>query len=277
VTAADYADFGAPQANANTIASTGVPLLTLPNLIINYTGAINAGASSVSPTFPMTQPGYEVYVNMWETGSGSAAAVQMQMQWWDATVTNMLAEETYYIWPGTASGGNVIIGHGPVKAENLIVVCKNLSSAMQYTENFIIYQRSHIYTRDDWRTLTYANSASGLAIATNEMPAGLIGYGSAAQLTTAVASYELPLYTGPCFLWAQSSSNTSDLTITIQNSTDPNVIGVGSKYLQFISGANGIFSGQIILPRYQSRLQLTNGNAATKTCDFSLHIFEQAC
>ena len=92
----------------------------------------------------------------------------------------------------------------------------------------------------------------------------------------ALVTLELPLYSGPCYLYFQTSSGLADMTFTIQDSANPNSVGLGSKILQFISSGTGLGAAQIMLPRYQCRVQMKNNNAAVQTCNFTLHAIEQA-
>jgi hypothetical protein len=277
VTAADYADFSAPQANANTIAATGVPLLTLPGAALSVTQPINAGASYTSGFLPMDQPSYEIAISVFETGAGGAAPLRVQMQWYDDTTSNLISQETYFIWGGISAGDHSIFGRGPVKGSFLVVFVFNDSVAMQYTAVIRAYQRSHMYTRDEWRSFNYATSSAASPVAVNDLTADLAGY----RLTTiaggGVDTSELPLYFGPCYLFFQTASNAADMTLTVQSSANYAEIGSGAKFLQFLTSATGVFGGVIVLPRYQCRIQMKNGNAAAQACFYSLHTYDQAC
>jgi hypothetical protein len=276
VTAADYPDWGAPQANASAIAVTGVPLLVASTPLVTAVDAINAGANYASGYIPVEQPSYEATIYIGETGSGAAGPVQVVMSWWNAAATELATQETYYIWPGAGGSNHAIFGKGPSKSNLLQVTVANTSAAMQYTMTLFVYQRSHVYTRDDWRSVNYTQSASGNAIATCDPTAGLLGTNIPSIAAAATSTFELPLYAGPAYLYFDTTSATSDLLVTLTSSAGTDGLGVGARLQRYQSGALGTFAGQIALPRFQTRLLITNKNAGLQTAFFSLYTIDQS-
>jgi hypothetical protein len=270
VTAVDYADFGAPQGIATSVAGTGVPLLTLPTLVTSGTAVINAGSQILATAVSVNQPSYEVVLTPFESGAGAAAGLEVAMIWRDSTGTVIVGRENYWVWPGVTSGAHVIFGHGACKGGNLQMVMTNNSTVMQYTVNYSIYARSNIYSRDDWRSEAYSSSASAQPLAASDVSALQIGAISASVPAATNNVYELPLFTGPAFLHAETSSNTTDMLVAIQNSTDPNGLPLNSNLFKMLSDVAGLVSAAVVLPRYQCRLVLGNNNAAAKTLQFSL-------
>jgi hypothetical protein len=272
----DYPDWTVPQASANAVATTGVPLITLPNTLVNASYVINPGATSGPAFVTSNQPSYEVYLNAYESGSGSAGPLQITMQWSDVTGFIVVAEEIWYVWPGVTNGAHYVNGKGPAKGGQLIVKLANMSSAMQYTVNLAVYARSHLYTRDDWRSTFYGTTSAPNAVAASDPPAGFLGNGSASIAAAGTQTYELPLYSGPAYLYFDTSSATTDCQLQLTNSADVNVESAGTRLQRYQSGTLGTFAQQIWLPRFQTRVTLTNNNAAAKTCYFSLYTVEQS-
>jgi hypothetical protein len=272
----DYPDWTVPQANANSIAATGVPLLANPGTLLNTTYVINAGANTTPTSLPFNQPGYEVWLGPYETGAGGAGPLEVSMQWLDSTGSQVIATETWDVWPGTMFATHEVYGKGPTKGGILQLIITNTSAAMQYTVPIRIYQRSHLYTRDDWRTRFYTNSASSNLIAPNDPTSGLLGNRSLSINAASSDTSELPLYSGLAYLYFDTSSGLADMTLTIQDSADPNGVGVGTRIQRYKTPAGGIFSQQIALPRYQCRVVMLNSNAGAQTLFYTLHTIEQA-
>lgn len=276
MTVSDYPDWSVPQAGANAIASTGVPLLSAPGSIYSNTLVIAAGTTQFTADLPITQPGYEVTLQAYSSGSGSAGPLEISMIWLDSTNVFTISQETWDIWPAAAIGQHFLYGKGPTKGSNLQIEFINTSSAMQYTVVIEVYQRSHLYTRDDWRSRQYGSTASGGTLATSDLTTGLLAYRNVDIAAAGNDTSELPLYSGPAYLWFQTQSGTTDMTVTIQSSANPGGPALATKFMLFKSGSNGLFGAQIELPRYQARIVMNNGNAALQFCTYSLFTVEQA-
>jgi hypothetical protein len=270
MTAVDYQDWSAPQAHATAIAGTGVPLLTVPSLLVNLTQTVNAGADILSPAYAMPQVAYEIALFAIANGSGSAAPLLVNMIWRDSTNTFLLGNEEWWIWPGNTGGTHQIIGTGPCKGANLFIELKNTSSAMSYSVQYVLYARSNVYTRDDWRSVAYTTTVSGQTVIASDPSALQNAYVSQSVGAGANAIFELPLIAGNCFFHADSASNTNDLVVAFQNSANPNGSGLGSTLAKYRSDANGFVNGNIALPRFQNRVAVSNTNAAAKVITFSL-------
>lgn len=270
MTSPDYMDWGVPQAHANAIAITGVPLLTVPTLLVNLTQTLAAGQDVLSPAYQMPQIAYEVAVFAVDNGSGSAAPLLINMIWRDATGTFLLGNEEWWIWPGSSIGTHQIIGTGPCKGAQLNIELKNTSSAMSYSVQYVLYSRSNVYTRDDWRSVAYTTTVSGQSVASADPSALQTAYVSQSVNAGVNAIFELPLITGNCYFHADSASVTTDLVLAFQNSANPNGSGLGSTISKYRSDAFGLINGNIALPRFQNRVVLGNTNAAAKVITFSL-------
>jgi hypothetical protein len=271
----DYPDWTVPQAHANAIAATGTPLLSLPNQLISTTTVINAGAFPVLPAVSITQPSYEISISANASGAGAAGPLEIDVLWQDAASLATLGEETWWIWPATAVTTHVITGRGPVKGSRLVIGFSNTSAVMQYTVVTTCYARSHLYLRDDWRTSSLNGTVAANPLAGNDLKAGMIGNRSVVGLAAGASDITvLPLYNGRAQLYADTSSSTSDMLITIQDSADPNAEGLGTRRLRYASNSAGLLAAEIALPRYQCQVSLTNNNAAAKNLFYSLSTFE---
>jgi hypothetical protein len=274
VTAADYPDWSVPQANASSIASTGVPLLSMPNELYNATTVMAAGATTGIVAIPISQPSYEISVNAFQSGAGAAGPLEITATWFDSSGLFNVDGQKWCIWPGTSTLGHIVVGHGPTRASQLVLQYANKSTVMQYSVQVQVFGRSHLYDNDDWRSFNYINTASGGTLATMDMQSTLIGYRALSVGAGATDTTELPLYCGPALLWADTSSAGADLNLTIQNSANSEGNGLGNLIYRQISGANGYVTAELALPRYQCKIALLNSNAAAKTLRYVLHTIE---
>lgn len=270
MTAADYPDWSAPQAHANSIASTGVPLLTVPTQLANVTQTLTAGQDVTSPAYSMTQVAYEVALFAVSNGAGGAGPLLVNMIWRDSTGTYLLGNEEWWIWPGTAGNIHQIIGTGPCKGAQLFIELKNTSAAMSYSVQYVLYARSNVYTRDDWRTVAYAASASGNAVAAADPSSLHMAYGSSSVAAAGNKIWEIPLITGPCMMHCSTSSVATDMSVTIQNSANGNDPSINVALIHYKSDVNGYVTGFLVLPRFNCRVTLANANAGAQTLSFSL-------
>jgi hypothetical protein len=277
VTASDYPDWSVPQTSADSIAATGVPLLTMQNsvglfdVLVNPTSTVNIG------TFPVTQPSYEISISSAESGAGVWAPMFCEMLWYDDTATVILAEETWYFWPGTVGSDHVVVGKGPTKGTQVSVSLTNTSASGAYTASGGVYQRSHIYTRDVWQSQSYPASMSASPVAPAD-PDALMLAGISVSLGAGVSNtWELPLWAGLVSLNVGTASNASDAIAIIQSSTDPNAAGLNQRTARFLSDATGTINAQFALGRSQNRITLTNNNATTRQLVASLYAVDAGC
>lgn len=270
MTAADYPDWSAPQAHASAIAVTGAPLLAVPTDVTGNLISIAAGASPQFGAFPLNQVSYEIVIAAVATGAGAAGPLEITMLWNDNTFGATIATESWYIWPGTSGVSHTVLGKGPVKANNLVIAFRNFSGAMTYQVQYAIYQRSNVYTRDDWRSTNYAFTSALNAVCTAEPASLQIAYANVSVPGATNTILELPLISGNCYFHAETTSLASDLVLAFQNSVGTFGSPLGSTLAKVRSDANGLVTGNIALPRFQSRVVLGNTNAAAKTVTFSL-------
>lgn len=148
----DYPDYSPHVAHAQQIAATGVPLLTLSTPLISTTSQNIAGnAVYTPPVKPVSQIGYEFWL---QASTGAAATVpylQVKMTWIDSTSGRAVATDSFVVPAASSPGGFVTIGRGPTKADQLSLTIQNLDPAVGATINLAILQNSRVYPRDTWQ------------------------------------------------------------------------------------------------------------------------------
>lgn len=270
----DYPDWSGHVAQAAQIAATGAPPLTLSNGVSNHVVDVAASGSQAAASFTFQQPAYEIFINAFSISGGTPGPLRIRLQWYEDNGASLMDVKYYYIWPGVTSLGNMVFGKGPSRAGLLSLIFDNLGTGgtgMGYEVHYWIFQRSHFYLQDDWRSLSFANSESSTPIATNELPSGLVGTATATVAAGATATTLLPLYQGQAQLYADTSSATTDMQVTIQDAANPNSAGIGTRIWRARSDANGLLTASVELPGYQCQVELKNLNAASKTLYYALH------
>lgn len=270
----DYPDWTAPQAHASAIAATGAPLLALPGTVYNSSQAINAGANFLTTPQAIDQISYEIFINAYQSGAGAAGPLKIQVKWFDASSIIEVAEQDWYIWPGAASGDHQIRGRGPTYGTSVILVFTNLSTVAQYTVQYCLYARSHVYTDHKWRSEVRNTSVTGVTLPVSDPTANALAFRTLSLAAAGTDTTELPLYSGAILLSAHTNSNTSDMRVVLADSADPNAEGSGVSFFQGQSDLNGNFSAMLALPRYQCDVKLTNQNAAATGMSYWLHAVE---
>lgn len=148
----DFPDWQAPQAHANAIADTGVPLLTFGNVQQNLSFPLAAGASHGFPQVSMVQPGYEVIVQATANPASTSPFVEVQLQWAINPAAVGTNTDTFVCAGGTTpAGGWFTVGTGPSKGNALTVQIKNLDTVNAMTVAVTVINNSRVYVRDDWR------------------------------------------------------------------------------------------------------------------------------
>lgn len=270
----DYPDWTAPQAHADAIAATGAPLLTLPGSLVSSAMVLGPGLTGSTALFTIDQPCYEIRLDPFQSGAGAAGPLLIQLTWVDVSSLTNSDAESWYIWPGTGSGGHLIFGKGPVKGAQLFLLMQNFSAGATYTVNYKIFARSHLYTRDDLRSGVRASTVSGANLPVIDPTSGLLAFRNVNLGAGLGDTTELPLYNGMIMLSANTASNTGDLTITVQDSANPNAEGLGGAFWVQKTDANGLYTGQVMLPKYQCNIRMVNGNAAAKIANYWAKIIE---
>lgn len=271
----DYPDFGAPQANATAISTTGVPLITNVQPLATISQVAPAGGLvTIGPFFP-TSPSYEIWLNSVMAASGATGPLLVSVGWYDDAGFNIISNEEYTIWPAALGGQHFVIGRGPCKGQALYITFQSYGLGANTTVTGAIYERSHIYTRDNWYTRFQSASASGVAMATYDTSALLVGAASVSVGAASVVAFELPLAIGPVFIHAETASLTTDMRLALLNSAGEGNLGLGTILARYSSDSNGFINQELTLPRYQCKLQMSNSNAAAKVLQFNMHLLDQ--
>lgn len=240
----------------------GVPLLSKSTLIHQDTvSALAPGVGQILGPFPITQPGYEVRIDL-STGAAGACYVTYQVDWIDSGTGQNLRRNSYTAVAGVTGTPHKINGHGPTKANQIQITVSNLlASAGNIVTTVTQMQSSRIYSRDVWRSLDTTApvgfTASGTAPEANVL---MNAAPSVAAAGTQVRL--LPLYTGQAHFSLQTASATSDAELII--ATVGGVLANSQTIYDNVTDAKGHLDADIQLPRVQCQVTLKNSNAAAK-------------
>lgn len=267
----DYPDFATPQAHADAIAATGAPPVIKFNGTANNVVQPGPGAVALTANFAFDQPAYEILLSAFEIGAGAAGPLKIDMRWYEDTGLTFIDQQTYWIWPAIASPQHQVVIKGPTRGALLSMIFTNTSAAMTYQVNYWQYARSHFYERDQAYSVIQSTTSSGLTLPVSDTVSGLLGFRTLLIAGSGNDTTLLPLYTGLVQVYADTSSATTDMTLAIQDSANPNAEGMGTRFYALTSNAAGIIAAQVQLPRYQCQVQMLNGNAAAKTLRYMIH------
>lgn len=270
----DYPDWTAPQAHADAIAATGTPPLTLVNGVAGQVVNVPANGIQLGNTFAFSQPSYELFMDIFQSGAGATGPLEVKMQWFENTFSQVIDQQSWWVWPGAATLNHQVAAKGPSRAGLLSMVFSNHSVAAAYRVTYWLYQRSHYYTRDDWRSMVFTSSVNAVTVPTNDTVEGLVCQTSALIAGGGNTKVQLPLYSGQVQVYADTTSNTTDMQLRFQNNTSLNASALNTRTLLIKSDANGRVNTQFQLPRYQWALEIDNGNAAAQTAQVWIHTVE---
>lgn len=280
----DFPDWGAPQAHANAISTTGAPPLVFKRLIDVQIGTnIPAAGTLTRPAsgqFSLNQPGYEIEINMASLGA-TAPACSVELQWYDSTFGALMDDEIYYFLSGNANG-HLIHGRGPSKGDQVVVVIRNYDATSAVSFSYTLLQTSRVFTREFWKTITKAGANPvfpGFTATPMNPPANVLCAQSVSVPASGSALFVLPLYTGTVRLLGTGSGTAGQSTWEFIDFTEQ-VAGAQV----FASGVNGqsgyapngvtsLYLAEVPLPRAQCRLTLLNG--ATTAQFMSTNIMAQ--
>lgn len=261
----------------NGIAITGVPALTKSTLVKNQTAVSQApGTQSSSATFSIEQPGYEIFLSTF-AASNIAAYFRISLQWFDSGTGIQTGQEDYWIIPGPGSGSpHTIIGHGPTKGDQLVIVSENPAQSVgnNVTHSYVVLENSRDYQSDQWESLTFtgANITNTFA----NIFTGCIASTNTSVNAGASIPRLLPLYNGLVTVVFSTTSGITDGILNIQQVADQSNAGAIPNETAFFgqTGANGqLYVVNVALPSSQCQAVITNNNAAAKT--FGLSILQQ--
>lgn len=265
----DFPDWGAPQAHASAISTTGAPPLVfkqvLDVLIGQTIGVSTSLTRPASGTFPLNQPGYEIELNVATLG-GTATVVSVELQWYDSTFGALIDDETYYFYSGNVNG-HLIHGRGPTKGDRVVAIITNHSGANQITVSYTLLQTSRTFTREFWHTITKGGVNPvfpGFSAIAHNVAGNVLGITNSAVAASTTVVLLLPLYTGTARLFGQGANTAGQTTWIILPSADPiagtvnSFQGVNGQSGFSPFGASSLYVEDIALPRSQAQLQLIN-------------------
>lgn len=148
----DYPDWhNGPQDHANSISTTGVPLLSLPSNLINDS-ARNLAASGVHAynSVSLTQLSYVATVQWDIPNTATVPYLHVNILWSDSGTSQLTGEDNYYIAGAPASPGHTTLGSGPAKGNIATITVTNLDPAQAGQVNFIFSQDSMVRDRPLW-------------------------------------------------------------------------------------------------------------------------------
>lgn len=264
MTVADYPDWGTPQAHADRISTTGVPLLTgAVNVINDQTHVIAAGGSVTLPTATVSQIGYEIALAVLGNAGSTSPGVTIDMLWTDAGTGITVGHETWSVISGSTSGGSKFYGTGPSKANHLAITITNQDLANSVTVTTVLNENSRIYQTDDWRQENF-NTPPGLTVGAHNQQ-GLILVNFTGSIGIAGSAQRLlPLYAGEVVVYSRNVSATQAGAVFLRTIADPSVVA-SNLYENTIAASGKATVDTVTLPRSQCIFDIDNNGAAAST------------
>lgn len=234
----DYPDYGTPQAHADRIFVTTVPLASKSNVVINDgpTVIAAAGVNSIAPV-AIGQIGYEVSFTVLVQAGSITPYCTADLTWTDSASGLIVSHERWTLTGGSASGGSRFTGSGPSKADTLAVAITNQDPLLSATVTTVVTQNSRVYTRDDWRQEAFNNPPT-FTLPNHQQQSGILGAFHAVVNAGNSADRLLALYSGLVTVAFNTNAAKGELHLF---STD---LGLG--------GWSGAVAWRIILPANSS-------------------------
>jgi hypothetical protein len=248
------------------IATTGVPLLTLSDpLIESVAETLAGGASATYDTITLTQIGYEINLSLQDnTGTSTTVPyISVDLAWYDSTTGVEVAHDTWYLLTGEEDSPNTVIGTGPTKGDELIITVKNLDPSVEQEIDITFIQNSRVYNSDVWlNTGTFTTSSTAFAVASPSPSSGQLAAGDPSLAADASVTYVLPLWNGVAQLGATIGAETVAWLIQTYTGTFPVAPEpVAGTHL----GANDTYTQQFSMPRGNCLLSFANTSASGAT------------
>lgn len=273
MTAPDYVDWNTPQAHADSIAATGVPLLNGANVITEQATPATIGALgtvTLGP-FPCSQIGYDCSFIITYPGAATNPTLTAHVSWIDSGTGQVTGEMTWNM--RGAAGGQTFHGTGRIKGDRVQIVLTNNDMVQTVTYELVFAQNSIIYQRDDWQQQTFNtdpvyqsgsyNPAGGILIFSK--PAAIVAGGQWTRL--------VPLYSGKVTL--RAASDGSQKGNVIVTSLDPHfttpILGEA-----VIPASNDDVQILLALTRSQSLLTVNNTGGAASIYEVTIAIDQYA-
>lgn len=278
MTQTDYPDWQTPQAHADTISNTGVPLLARPANLVNH--AISLGPGSVDVFLinaPVSKIGYEISWSVFAPNT-QAALLTCLLTWSDSVSGQQVIQEEwdFYAGSGTLGSAHVLRGSGPTKGDTLTVQVKNNAGAVTVTGTVVMAQNSRVYARDDWRSVTFTPVFGFTSIGNSDMQNGIIGSANnAAVAANGSVTLLLPLFSGKVALDVLTTSNAADCeTSVIAVAAESGGMSQNTVFRLKTDATGRLYVPTLYLPRAQCTLLQTNLNAAAQSLLSALLVAE---
>lgn len=258
----------------------GIPLLSFKNVLASSVIAINLPANTSTGLVTakgFNQPSYEFAFSL-NSAVNPAIGYQFQLTWLDSTTNEIVATESYWVFPGSGAGINshYVLGRGPTKADQLSISIFNPSGTTAGSLAFyVIMQNSRVYTGDLWRSIS-ANTGppafNGFTVAPHFIDSGDVCGISQSVPANTTNTILLPLYTGVVDFKGFTSDGTSGNgqwrlaapSILSAAGQDNTFLDGKSGQTGFApSGAQSCWMPNAGMPNAQCTLRQTNNNTTT--------------
>jgi len=206
----DYPDWTAPQAHADAVAATGVPLLGNPLGLYNDAGrVIVSGAPFTEILQTVRQIGYAGWLSVKFPVAATSPFLQVVFKWIDTVTSTTVATDTFIAPGNTAAGGFVTFLTGICKGDQVQVTLTNLDGAQSATVTFILNQDGITRQRDLCRSYNGVNTGTtvpGFTLATLPDDESCLGMASIAIPANSQTDVLFAMYNGPVALTYQMTT-----------------------------------------------------------------------
>lgn len=267
----DYADWQTPQAHADAIFATTVPLGVKSIPVITYNNnnnPVGAGNTVSSGQVAVGQIGYEVTLTLTCDPAETIPSARFQLLWFDSASGLQVGQDNWVLVGGTAPG-STYYGSGPTKGDMVLIRVNNSGTQnMSFTINML--QNSRVYARDDWRAITYG-TIPGFLVALRTMDAGILGAASVSVAGNTTIQRIIGLYAGNVKI--QYANGVNQGTFRVRYQFDPNVTATASHIDTLAAGAvdNVAWS----LAREVVVIEMQNLAAGASVMSFNVTVSEQ--
>lgn len=260
----DYPDFGEVQGSADSIAATGVPLLSNSGVVIGQqTLVVPGGQLFQMPILPVTLPGYELQISATIGGTATVPFLQLELQWSDPIFNLLVADEKWGIPCGNSPQVNTVVLTGPTKGNQLLVQFKNLDPAIAATVTIVALFNSRFYSKDRPMQVV-TNNPPGFVYVGDHSSYGVIGTLSAITVNAGNTSTRLfPLYSGDVLFYMDQAGNSAANSQLQLQVAPTSLFGASAFWSASPSGGVGNGTSQILrFPRSPVQLVYANSGAS---------------
>lgn len=275
----DYPDWQEPQAHANAIASTGVPLLSAQGNLLDLAAQIIAGGGQYqSNPLSLTQLGYATYIALESSGLSANPFVRVQFVWSDSNTSQITGEDNFWVVGSGSSPGWVTLGSGPAKGNILTIWIYNQDPSLSCTVKFMLAQDSMVRVVDRWR---WQNSADTSLTLPGITPASLVpdethlGFLHAVSIPAGQTDdWLFGMAPGQNVQLSGITSGTTPSNIVLQVQPAPTSEYSGASICLYENLANAGFDYTFVAARAPLLLKVTN-NATSGSATLSCAMFAQ--